>query len=348
MQIYRILNKVNNKSYIGSTEASFEERYRHGKWWKWTHGLHLKSAVKKYGLENFEKTILWEGEVSKKELIEKEKLFILEHNSMMPNGYNLIFGGKSTKLPTHVKTYDLIDKSGNEIKVKNLSQFCRDRGLNYGAMLNMVSGINQSSQGFALKGTDVSKISFVEKYVKLDNIFTNESVILDRNSDEFNLFLEKEGISRQVVNTIMRKDVISKTGWKRFGSALSIEDYNGPKHKATLYHEDGRVIFVDNVYKFCQENGFYRSSLYSLISGKALVFNGWSLSPNKDLLRKSHLERLGKRINLISPDGERIKIKNISQFCRQNKFVLGRFYHWIRKQHKENFYGWVLDKDVNI
>lgn len=111
MIIYRIWNKTNNKSYIGSSETSFKERYRHGKWWKWTHSLHLKSAVNKYGLENFDKDILWEGDCSKEELIEKEKEYILLHNSMIPNGYNLIFGGKSAKAPTHIKSYELIDKT---------------------------------------------------------------------------------------------------------------------------------------------------------------------------------------------------------------------------------------------
>lgn len=348
MQIYRILNNVNGKSYIGSTESSFEERYPQGKWWKWTHSLHLKSAVEKYGLENFEKIILWEGETSPEDLIKKEKESITEYKTMIPNGYNLIFGGKKSKPPTHVKTYEIVRHDGEKITVKNLSKFCRDNKLNYGAMLNMVCGINKSSQGFALKGADISKIKPLENEIKLENVFSGEKVSFKRDSIEFFEFLERAEIRRSTLNKILVKQCISKSGWKNLDFDLSIEDYNGPKHKVTLYHEDGRIIKVDNIYKFCKDNNLHRSGLYSLASGEALIFKGWSLNPNMQDLKKDYIKRFGKKINLISPSGEKTIVKNISEFCREQKFILGRFYSWLRKQQKESFDGWTIDKDVNI
>lgn len=33
MIIYRILNKINNKSYIGQSVLTFNKRYRGGEWW---------------------------------------------------------------------------------------------------------------------------------------------------------------------------------------------------------------------------------------------------------------------------------------------------------------------------
>jgi hypothetical protein len=348
MEIYRILNKVNGKSYIGVTESCFSERYPQGKWWKWTHSLHLKSAVEKYGLENFEKTTLWQGETSSEDLIEKERMAITEYNAMVPNGYNLIFGGKNSKPPTHVKTYEIIRYDGKEFLVKNLSKFCRDNKLSYGAMLNMVCGINKSSQGFALKGQDISQIKPPENQLKLENIFSGEIVSFERDSFEFFDFLKKQKMTRQNINLILAKEIISKLGWKKFGSNLTEKDYHGPKVKATLFHKSGRKVNVTSVYKFCKDEGLNRASIYDLIKGKAIQVKGWSLTPDQHKIKEENSKRLGKTINLISPQGEKLKIKNISKFCRENGFILGRFYFWITKQQKSHFHGWAIDKDVNI
>lgn len=77
MEIYRIYNKINNKSYVGATKWSFKERYNgSGIWWKWTHNKHLKTAVKKYGIENFTVEILNNSAKTEKELYKLEILYI--------------------------------------------------------------------------------------------------------------------------------------------------------------------------------------------------------------------------------------------------------------------------------
>ena len=78
------------KSYIGQTIQKFQKRmYNH------IHGKNycraLKESINKYGFENFEKDIIWEGE--NRVLSEKEKYFIEHFNTMYPNGYNLSTGG---------------------------------------------------------------------------------------------------------------------------------------------------------------------------------------------------------------------------------------------------------------
>lgn len=58
MIIYRIINNINGKSYIGQSTLSFNKRYKGGQWWKYTHNLLLKNSISKHGLENlpFNKT----------------------------------------------------------------------------------------------------------------------------------------------------------------------------------------------------------------------------------------------------------------------------------------------------
>lgn len=91
--IYKIINKLNNKIYIGKHKVpkNGESFYRYmGK------GIAIREAIKKYGKENFEKEILENIEDDEKQLIvdEREKFWIKELNSISPYGYNLSPGGE--------------------------------------------------------------------------------------------------------------------------------------------------------------------------------------------------------------------------------------------------------------
>jgi group I intron endonuclease len=84
MIIYEIKNKINGKSYIGQHSSDELGTY-------WGSGKLIKRAIKKYGIENFERTIL-ERCSNKKELDEREKYWIREKDSIN-TGYNLTEGG---------------------------------------------------------------------------------------------------------------------------------------------------------------------------------------------------------------------------------------------------------------
>lgn len=88
--IYIIINKVNNKYYIGQSVdpnhrfVSHKSRARNGE----AGALH--NAMRKYGEENFEMQVLeWTENYN-----EREKYWIKEYNSLYPNGYNLTEGGE--------------------------------------------------------------------------------------------------------------------------------------------------------------------------------------------------------------------------------------------------------------
>jgi group I intron endonuclease len=84
MIIYEIKNKVNGKLYIGQHSSNELSTY-------WGSGKLIKKAIEKYGVENFEKTIL-EKCSNKDELNEREIYWIKEKDSIK-NGYNLTEGG---------------------------------------------------------------------------------------------------------------------------------------------------------------------------------------------------------------------------------------------------------------
>lgn len=91
--IYILENKINKKKYVGQTTKSLHRRIIEH---KHTNSL-IGKAIKKYGEENFEKTII---EVSYELLNEEEIKKIAELNTIYPNGYNLTTGGEGIKNPT--------------------------------------------------------------------------------------------------------------------------------------------------------------------------------------------------------------------------------------------------------
>lgn len=92
MTIYRIVNKINGKFYIGKTTKNLEERMRKHLNSKFdnTHSL-IHRAIEKYGEENFYIEELCSCS-SEKELNEKEIFYIKELNAVKL-GYNLGIGG---------------------------------------------------------------------------------------------------------------------------------------------------------------------------------------------------------------------------------------------------------------
>lgn len=105
--IYKILNKVNGKFYIGSTVNIKNRKYQHIHLLK--KGKHqnniLQRAWNKYGEENFEFIIL-EDDIKKEKQFEKEQEYFAILNPFPPNGYNIatIANGGGNNKGTNVST----------------------------------------------------------------------------------------------------------------------------------------------------------------------------------------------------------------------------------------------------
>ena len=90
MVVYMFKNKIDGKIYVGKTKRKLEIRVKEHIYG--VKGSYIDSAIKKYGIKNFEVSILEECN-SMEELNEREKFWIRELNSKVPNGYNLTEGG---------------------------------------------------------------------------------------------------------------------------------------------------------------------------------------------------------------------------------------------------------------
>lgn len=90
--IYRAINRINGKLYIGKTTLSLEERIRHH-YYKRDDGTYFHKALKKYSLDAWEWSVIDSAE-TQDELNTKERFWIAHYNSMDNTiGYNRTEGG---------------------------------------------------------------------------------------------------------------------------------------------------------------------------------------------------------------------------------------------------------------
>lgn len=92
-QIYKIINNINSKIYVGKTIYTAEKRYK-SHLQQLDDGTAIHNAMKKYGVENFSFVILEDNIENKEELSKKEIYWIKTLNSLVPNGYNIAQGGE--------------------------------------------------------------------------------------------------------------------------------------------------------------------------------------------------------------------------------------------------------------
>ena len=117
--IYRILNKLTKKCYIGETKCKDVI-------WRWNQHKQkieinkgcpaLRDAVKKYGIDNFEFSVLiicFDDERFKYEIE-----YIKKYNSVVPNGYNLTNGGEGGGFQGKTHTEEVKNGIKNKLKQK--------------------------------------------------------------------------------------------------------------------------------------------------------------------------------------------------------------------------------------
>jgi hypothetical protein len=85
--IYRITNKINGKIYVGKHQTKDLNDVYMGS------GKNLRNAIKKYGIENFEKEILFQFD-NEDDMNAKEAELVTEEFCLRKDTYNLCPGGK--------------------------------------------------------------------------------------------------------------------------------------------------------------------------------------------------------------------------------------------------------------
>lgn len=125
--IYKITNKINNKSYIGQSkdiESRFKEHIQHTK-------TNIGKEIQKYGINNFSFDVLEQCSIEM--LNEREAYYIKKYNSI-ENGYNILPSGKlnfgennpNSKL-TEKDVYDIRKAYNNHKNMNTVYEIYKDK-----------------------------------------------------------------------------------------------------------------------------------------------------------------------------------------------------------------------------
>lgn len=100
--IYKIVNNINSKIYIGQSinihKRWYEHKYKSNYIDDRSFNSLLHQAIRKYGIENFSFEII--EQFSEKDCLlidEREQFYISFYNCITPNGYNILNGGQKIR-----------------------------------------------------------------------------------------------------------------------------------------------------------------------------------------------------------------------------------------------------------
>jgi len=124
-KVYKHTNNINGKIYVGITQQKPEDRFKSGS--SYVGNKHFKSAIKKYGWNNFSHEIL-EDNLDRKEAMLKETHYInfFESNNSS-KGYNKSTGGEAPILnpETRIEYKERFSNLAKSRKGKPLSKETR-------------------------------------------------------------------------------------------------------------------------------------------------------------------------------------------------------------------------------
>ena len=154
--IYQIKNKINEKIYIGKTEFSIEKRFKeHCKdaFRREEEKRPLYIAMRKYGIENFEISLIEETNNP-----EEREIFWIEYLGSFKYGYNATIGGDGRKYID----YDLVIATYKELQ--NASETAKKLNISFYSVINIL----KLKQINILKGSEVVRNKIGKKVNQYD------------------------------------------------------------------------------------------------------------------------------------------------------------------------------------
>lgn len=222
--IYQIINKINQKRYIGQTIDIDARKYHHFNDLKngQHHSIKLQRAYNKYGEDNF--NFIWDTyEVkNEQELLILEQKMIEKYNSYL-NGYNETWGGEGTKtiFSYHQACilYHILQRYSGINRYLSRYFNC-DHTVIDNLSKNTLYGLELINEDEIQEYT--KKLNLKEENLKENYVPHNEKKLSKQNCFEIlSIILEEDGYDR-LLSDIFK--ISSKALW-RLKKGLTYQDY---------------------------------------------------------------------------------------------------------------------------
>lgn len=198
--IYKIINNVNNKVYIGKTIRSLEIRFKEHLKDSDTKDSKLYRAMRKYGKKNF--SIKKIEEVSKEILSERERFWIREYNSYY-NGYNSTFGGDGESSTDEEEIIELYQLGKTMKEISEITSYTQ----------KTISSVLKRNSEPIRKNTDYcSENLYNKKNVKCINFSKTEEFEFQSMTEAANFIIKNGYTKSQNVKSVINKISLACNG----------------------------------------------------------------------------------------------------------------------------------------
>src|SRR6266545_437257 len=260
--VYQIRCLITGQIYIGSAVNMLARWAEHQR--SLRRGIHvnqhLQQAWNKYGEEKFEFTVV--------EYVKRAFLLRIEQEWIDKSqctdrkiGFNIcLFAGSPRD--TFAQVWEgFIDPNGNEVRITNLFDFCRQHDLDFPSMHRLAKG---NSKLKSYKGWRHRNSVRKRAYVKTYDGFIDPAGQPAGAITNLAAFCRERGLEKTHMVAVANGRICSHRGWTY--------ENGKQKRKLKMYTEfvgpDKKRVIITNLKEFCRENGLSAMHMYQLKSGK--------------------------------------------------------------------------------
>jgi group I intron endonuclease len=189
--IYLIKNLINGKSYVGKTVFPIADRYKHHiRQMRAGSQYALHRAIRKYGQENFELTLL--EKVNDLELLDAREIFWIKHldTANKKFGYNLTLGGEGRSKYSEEYILEFISLYNNGMSI---NQICKTFNIDKETLTR-----HFTKQGIKTDKYAIQKFGYTEEAFKRAVDIYEETYSQEQTA-------KRLGVSSPTIRTLFKK-----------------------------------------------------------------------------------------------------------------------------------------------
>jgi hypothetical protein len=168
-----------------------------------------------------------------------------------------------------------IDPNGNEVKITNLFDFCRQHDLDFPSMHRLAKG---KSKLKSYKGWTHRNSVRKRAYVKTYDGFIDPAGQPAGTITNLAAFCRERGLDKTHMVAVANGRICSHRGWTHRNGRQKSE----PKVYTGFINSDGQRVIITNLRAFCLEHGLHSVHMHKLKNGQRKSHKGWTWREDGD------------------------------------------------------------------